>query len=63
MYFQPLIPTQKVRSTGQLVEKILGRSTEKSYHESGGKVIMKVGENWKFLAWNTYEISANAGFA
>ena len=32
------IPTQKVRSTGQLVEKILGRSTEKSYHESGGKL-------------------------
>ena len=35
---QPLIPTQKVRSTGQLVEKILGRSTEKSYHVSGGKL-------------------------
>ena len=35
---QPLIPSQKVRSTGQLVEKILGRSSENSYHESGGKL-------------------------
>ena len=35
---QPLIPTQKVRSTGKLVEKILGRSTEKSYHGSGRKL-------------------------
>ena len=39
---QRLIATQKFRSTGQLVEKILGKSTEKSYHGSEGK--------WKFLA-------------
>ena len=31
---QGLIPSQKVCSTCQLVEKILGWSTEKSYHES-----------------------------
>ena len=31
-------PTPKVRSTGQLVEKIPFRSTEKIYHESGGKL-------------------------
>ena len=34
---QPLIPTQKVRSTGQLVEKILGRSArpEMSFADFG----------------------------
>ena len=39
---QPLIPTQKVRSTSQLVEKIL-------YVDQQKRVIMRVGINWKIL--------------
>jgi hypothetical protein len=38
-----------------LVEKILGRSTEKSFHESGGKL--------EVFGLNIYEISGKAGFA
>ena len=46
---QPLIPSQKVHSTCQLVEKILGWSTEE----------LSAWINWKILVWITYKISGN----